>query len=441
MNLPTQPYKGARDFYPEDKRLQDYLFQTIRRVVASYGYEEYNAPILEPLELYKAKSGNEIVNEQTYSFTDRGGREVAIRPEMTPSVSRMVAAKRQQLAYPIRWFSIPNLWRYERPQRGRLREHWQLNVDMFGVTSVDAELELIILTDRLYKTFGADESMYQIKINHRQLIDYIFKEIFYLNETQAHSLAKLIDKKAKISQNDFIDGIDEIFTADQKKAGLTEKALGILNCRSLSDLPEQIKNIESFQQLCQVLSRCRELSIANINFDISIMRGFDYYSGLVFEVYDSHPDNNRSMMGGGRYDGLVGLFGVEPVPTVGFGLGDATLTNFLQLHNLLPQPKNPLDVYVLLPETADRKVYQVVEQLRSLGINAAIDFSGRKLKDQIKAALKHQANYALIVGPKEIANKRYTLRDLNNQSESELTIKEVSEALVAARQVNTKKAK
>src|SRR5438270_9180661 len=155
MALPTQPYKGARDFYPEDKRLQKYIFGVMRRVVEKFGYEEYDAPILEPIELYLAKTGEEIVNEQTYVFTDRGDRQVVIRPEMTPTVSRMVAAKRQELAFPLRWYSIPNLWRYERPQRGRLREHWQLNVDIFGVKDGSAELEIITLVDAIFKEFGA----------------------------------------------------------------------------------------------------------------------------------------------------------------------------------------------------------------------------------------------------------------------------------------------
>lgn len=145
--LSTQSYKGARDFYPEDKRLQNYIFNTWRKVCESYGYEEYTAPVLEPIELYNSKTSDEIVNEQTYSFTDRGGRTVVMRPEMTPSVSRMVAARRQELPYPLRWYSIPDCWRYERPQRGRNRQFWQLNVDIFGVATVDADLEIISLAD------------------------------------------------------------------------------------------------------------------------------------------------------------------------------------------------------------------------------------------------------------------------------------------------------
>src|SRR5215469_12416414 len=181
MALTTQPYKGARDFYPEDKRIQKYMFSVIRRSVERYGYEEYDAPVLEPLELYLAKTGEEIVNEQTYAFEDRGGRRVAIRPEMTPTVSRMVAARRQELAYPLRWYSIPNLWRYERPQRGRLREHWQLNVDIFGVAGIAAEAEIIDMVDATFKAFGATSDMYEIRLNHRGLVDYLLGTYLKLN--------------------------------------------------------------------------------------------------------------------------------------------------------------------------------------------------------------------------------------------------------------------
>src|SRR5439155_12089601 len=165
MSLSTQPYKGARDFYPEDKRYQKYLFSVMRTTVEKFGYEEYDAPMLESLELYAAKTGDEIVNEQTYSFTDRGDRQVVIRPEMTPSVSRMVAARRQELAYPLRWYSIPQCWRYERTQRSRGREFYQLNVDLFGIDGISADLEMIQMADAIMKAFKAKPDMYQIRIN------------------------------------------------------------------------------------------------------------------------------------------------------------------------------------------------------------------------------------------------------------------------------------
>src|SRR5690606_3466443 len=176
MALSQQPYKGARDFYPEDLRLRDYIFGKWRSVAKSYGYEEYDAPILEPVELFAAKSGDELVNEQSYNFTDRGGREVMLRPEITPSVARLVAGRRQELPLPIRWFSIPSCWRYERPQKGRGREFYQLNVDLFGVDGVEAEIEMLQITDSIMKGFKAKPDMYEIKVNSRVLVNFLLKD-------------------------------------------------------------------------------------------------------------------------------------------------------------------------------------------------------------------------------------------------------------------------
>src|SRR5579884_3380303 len=235
MSLSTQPYKGARDFYPKDKRLQKYMFSVWRQCAERFGYEEYDAPILEPLEIYLAKTGEEIVNDQTYVFEDRGGRKVVIRPEMTPTVSRMVAARRQELAYPLRWYSIPNLWRYERPQRGRLREHWQLNVDLFGIESIDAELELIDLVDNIFKAFDAKSSMYEIRLNHRQLTDLIFKEQLGLSDSTFKQVTKLIDRMHKMELTHFISKLDDVLTAKQKVDGLTEKILSAIKAKTLKD--------------------------------------------------------------------------------------------------------------------------------------------------------------------------------------------------------------
>jgi histidyl-tRNA synthetase len=304
MALPTQPYKGARDFYPEDKRLQKYMFGLMRQVAEQFGYEEYDAPILEPLELYLAKTGEEIVNDQTYTFEDRGGRRVAIRPEMTPTVSRMVAGKRQELAYPLRWYSIPSLWRYERPQRGRLREHWQLNVDIFGVDGVLAEAEVIQVASGILKAAGATNDMYSVKLNSRTLMDFILKEYLGLDSVQQHTIAKLIDRKAKISHEEFVAETDAVFTPSQRDAGASNKLQGLLKIETLDHLPEVIRHHTSILELKELMHVLKEARIDNVVFDMSIMRGFDYYTGIVFEIFDESPENNRSMLGGGRYDGL-----------------------------------------------------------------------------------------------------------------------------------------
>jgi histidyl-tRNA synthetase len=276
MTLPTQPYKGARDFYPEDKRIQKYMFSKLRKAVESFGYEEYDAPILEPLELYLAKSGEEIVNEQTYAFEDRGGRKVTLRPEMTPSVSRMVAGKRQELGYPLRWYSIPNLWRYERPQRGRLREHWQLNVDIFGVDSILAEAEVIQVANGILKAAGATHDMYSIKINSRKLMDFIFKHYLQLDGVQSHMIAKLIDRKDKVPHEEFMAQADAILTPSQREAGAHNKLIGLLKTKTIEHLPEVIRQHASAMELKELLHVLKEARITNVVFDLSIMRGFDY---------------------------------------------------------------------------------------------------------------------------------------------------------------------
>ena len=428
MALSTQPYKGARDFYPEDKRLQKYMFGKLRTVVERYGYEEYDAPILEPLEIYLAKTGEEIVNEQTYVFEDRGGRKVVIRPEMTPTVSRMVAAKRQELAYPLRWYSIPNLWRYERPQRGRLREHWQLNVDIFGVASNAAELEMITLVDNIFQEFGAGRDAYDIRINDRRLIKYLLHDYLGFDEQTAHGIGKLIDRMHKMERSQFISKIDELLTPAQREAGLTEKFLTILDAKTISDLPVEVQSQRVVTELKTVLDQLAATGIANARFDVTLMRGFDYYTGIVFEVFDTHPENNRAMLGGGRYDGLVGLFGVQPVPTVGFGWGDVTLANFLELHHLLPDLNPETEVYVALAGEVNAAAQPVIAKLRE-SLNVAVDLSGRKLGDQLKAASKKGIKWVLIVGEEELKTQQFNLKDLQTGNEQTLDLDAVADTI------------
>lgn len=427
MALSTQPYKGARDFYPEDKRLQKYMFGIWREVCERYGYEEYDAPVLEPLEIYLAKTGDEIVNEQTYSFEDRGGRKVVIRPEMTPTVSRMVAARRQQLGYPLRWYSIPNLWRYERPQRGRLREHWQLNVDIFGVEDISAEFEMISLTDTIFKAFGAKHDDYEIRLNHRGLVDYLLDDYLKLGKAK-QPIGKLIDKMHKMIRDKFISAIDDVLSPTQRQAGVTEKLLSLLDAKSISDLPAEALEQPAAQELAELLQKLAAAGLKNVRFDGTLMRGFDYYTGIVFEVFDTDPENNRSMMGGGRYDGLVGLFGVQPVPTVGFGWGDVTLANFLETHRLLPDLKPETDLYVALVGDVDAQ--KVIAELRAAGLNVAVDISGKKLGDQLKTADKKGIGKVLIIGQDELASGRFSLKDLNSGKEEKLDLKDVIKRLI-----------
>lgn len=393
------------------------MFDVCSKVLESYGYERYDAPLLESFELYAAKTGNEIVNEQTYVFEDRGGRKVAIRPEMTPSVSRMVAAKRQELAYPLRWYSIPNLWRYERPQRGRLREHWQLNADLFGVEGLEAEHEIIQMADGILQAFGAKRSQYVIKLNSRKLTDGFMKDYLGLTEVQAQTMAQLIDRMHKIPHAEFAAASDAMLTPSQREKGIGAQLIEALTVKDLNELPEEIYRHGSVAELKRLINMLNESGIKNLEFDFTLMRGFDYYTDIVFEIFDTDAENNRSMLGGGRYDGLIALFGVEAVPTIGFGMGDVTLANYLESHELFPKLKPETDAYIVLIGDVYERAQKAIKSLREMGLNIAVDMSGRKPAGQIKSAVKQGIHYAIFVGEKDLADEQFNLKNLDTGSE------------------------
>jgi histidyl-tRNA synthetase len=420
MSLSTQPYKGARDFYPEDKRLQKYLFSRMREVAERFGYEEYDAPILEPTELYLSKGNQEIIDEQTYTFLDRGERSVTIRTEMTPTVSRMVAGRRQELAYPVRWYSIPNLWRYERTQRGRLREFWQFNADIFGVDGVEAEHEAVLLADQIMRSYGATHDMYVIQLSSRQLIEELFTQYLGLDQTQKDTLIRLVDRMKKMPYETFVAHADSILTPTQRDNGVLDNLLQLLKTTKLEQLPAGFAQRPSVLRLRQLMAMLGDSRVTNAKFDITLMRGFDYYTDMVFEVADTDPENNRSMFGGGRYDGLVGMFGVEPVPTVGFAMGDVTLQNFLESHDLLPALHTETDAYVVfVSDNLYERSQHFLNELRDMGLNVAVDSTGRKLDKQIKTAVKKGINYAIFIGEAELQSGQYKLRNLVDGTEEQ----------------------
>jgi histidyl-tRNA synthetase len=421
MSLSTQPYKGARDFYPEDKRLQKWMFAKWRSVCEQFGYEEYDAPLLEPTDLYLQKGSQEIVDEETYTFTDRGDRSVTIRTEMTPTVSRMVAGRRQELPYPLRWYSIPNLWRYDRPQRGRLREFWQLNVDIFGVAGETADFEIILMADRLMKAFGATADQYTIRVNSRQLVDVVLHEFLELDDVQSITMRRLLDKREKMDPSVFLAAAEAIFLPSQRDAGALDKLQTILAVKTVDNLAERLREHHSGKKLLHLMQLLSGNGVTNAQFDLTLMRGFDYYTDIVFEVFDTDPANNRSMFGGGRYDGLVGLFGVEPVPTVGFGMGDVTLYNFLEAHRLLPVLAPACEVFVIL--AGDEQLYEraqkPIAKLRNMHVRLAVGEPGKKMDKQIKTALKLGVPYVLFIGEAELAEDRYKLRNLASSEEEQ----------------------
>jgi histidyl-tRNA synthetase len=422
--LSSQPYKGTRDYYPEDKRVQNYIFDTWKKTVKKFGYEEYGAPMLEPLDVYTAKSGQELASEQTYAFTDRGGRTVAIRPEMTPSISRMVAARRQELGYPARLFSIANFMRYERPQRGREREFWQLNVDIFGVDSVVAEAEIITLGDQIMKAFGAKQSMYTIRINNRKLINFMMAQYLSLDAIQAQLMIKLFDRKNKITSEDFRDQAIEIFGDEMAKEGLL-KISALLSAKTMADLPKEIRDSQAVKEVQALFTQLERSGVGSAVFDITLMRGLDYYTGTVFEVFDNHPDNNRAMFGGGRYDGLVGLFGADPLSAVGMAPGLTMTELFLRSHELLPDFYSTTEAYVIPMGDTLMGATAFANNLREEGVNVEVDITERKLDKQIKAAVKKRIPFIIFVGENELKSEMYNLKDTITSDEQTLSFERI----------------
>lgn len=435
-SLSSQPYKGTRDYYPADKRIQNYIFNTWRKVVQLHGYEEYGAPILEPLDVYTAKSGQELAGEQTYTFMDRGDRTVAIRPEMTPSISRMVAARRQELGYPARLYSIANFMRYERPQRGREREFWQLNTDIFGVEGASAEAEIISLASEIMKAFGARDDMYVIRVNNRTLINYMMTHYLGLDAVQSQMMVKLFDRKGKIPVEDFRDQAIEIFGNETAPEGL-KRIAQLISAKSMAELPQQLLDSTAVREVQALFTLLEQAGVKNAIFDITLMRGLDYYTGTVFEVFDTDPENNRSLFGGGRYDGLVGLFGAEPIATVGMAPGLTTTELFLKSHNLLPEMTSTTEVGIVVIDNTFMGAQQLAKRLRAEGVNVEVDITGRKIDKQIKAVIKKNVPFIVFVGESELESELYSFKDTATTSEETLSFERIVSKVKDRRRKNS----
>jgi len=423
MQLTTQPYKGARDFYPEDMLLRNYIFDVWKKVLRSYGYVEYDGPFIENLELFEAKSGTELVNEQLYSFVDRGDRRVAIRPEMTPTLARMVAGKYKTLLRPIRWYSIPNLWRYEKPQRGRLREFFQLNVDVFGVDEVTADFELLSIAIDIMKWFRAPKNSFVIKINNRRFMDAFFTQIG-VAPNQSYLLKKAIDKKAKMQASEFEKLLLE-------EIGVTSSQLS-----SLLDLfanPKDYLEKPYASELKDLLQLIEKNDFQDyIEFDPSIMRGLDYYTGNVFEQFDLNPDNTRAMYGGGRYDDLVKLFTGDNLTGIGFGMGDVTLLNFLQSWNIVPKLSSTIDYLVTVwPEVGFFGMSaNIASLIRDTGYSAQVWLDeSTNLDKQLKYAVKSNIANVVLIGPTEIENNTVTVKELLTSNQKTLPLAEFLQSI------------
>lgn len=429
MSLSKKPYKGTRDFFPADKRIRDYLFSKMKETAELFAYESYDGPLLEEVELYKAKSGEELINDQIYSFEDRGERFVAIRPEMTPTVARMVAQVHREVPKPIRWFSIPNLYRYERPQRGRLREHWQFNVDVFGAPEVMGELEIIQIAIKLMQNFGANSKHFEILINDRAVVDHIFKGLMGCDEAKCLELYKLVDKSKKLPEEKFQTLVQEI--------GLTKESMGIfleyLSTDSISKLEALLKKNSVETDPIEIFKLASKLNNLGLNeyvvYDPSIVRGLDYYTGIVFEIFDKNPENRRAICGGGSYANILKIFNEDPLPGVGFGLGDVTLRDFLETHKLLPDLSTP--TVELLLTTQDNlgldKMVELAQKLREQGVSVFTQLEATKIKKVFALAEKKGASFVGLLGTDELKDGKIQIKNLTEKTQTEFDIDNIAD--------------
>ena len=426
-----QSLPGFRDFYPEDFSRRQHIFGVWRRSATAFGFEEYDAPVLEPLELYTTKSGEEIEG-QLFSFKDKGDRAVSLRPEMTPTVCRMVGAKAGALKRPIKWFSIAEFYRYERAQKGRLRAFNQFNADIFGEAGPEAEIELIALLIQCLAGFGLTKDDFYVRLSDRDLW-FFYLEALGFNDAQARGILGAIDRYEKMGDDAFKGYVEAHGAlADDKK----EKILGFLKVRSLSALEAALaafpaeKIAARLNDWRKVLAGLEAMGLADfIAVDLGVVRGLAYYTGFVFEAFDRKGDL-RALAGGGRYNDLVKKLGGPDLPAVGFAIGDVTTGLLLEQRGLATTYANSPAVYVVVGGEAERKAaFRDIQALRAAGVRVEYPFKDLAFGKQFKAASESGARLALIYGGDELAKGVVKIRDLSDRTEREVPRENVLKAV------------
>jgi histidyl-tRNA synthetase len=415
--------KGTRDYYPEEMGVRTWLYQIMRQVSEAFGYSEWEGPLLETVELYAAKSGEEIVEKQSYVFSDRGGEKITLRPELTPTLARMVAARQPQLTFPLRWWSFGPFWRYERPQKGRAREFYQWNIDMIGDPSPEADAELIAIAATFLKQVGLEPGEAKILVNNRTLMEAEIEALGIDAETRA-DVFLLIDRKDKLNRETWLAYAAEIGLSEGQTAGIET----LIQDKELWKKSEELKRIFSALESYGVTDY--------VEFAPQIIRGLLYYTGTVFEAWDTAGDF-RALFGGGRYDNLVGDVGGEPVGGVGFAPGDLVISLLLEKLGKLPSfGGTPAPIFItLFEDSLSDEMVALSQELRSAGFKVTNNLSAGKLGKQFKYADRIGARLVLVVGPDELANQQVTIKDLSSgeqqtvsRSDLENTLRQLLEA-------------
>ncbi len=396
-----QAVKGTREFYPEQMALRNFIYKKMSEAATSFGYQEWDAPFIEPIDLYAAKSGEELVKKQSFTFTDRGGDFVTLRPELTPSLARMIAAKQGELTFPVRWWSFGPFWRYEQPQKGRTREFFQWNVDMLGVDTPEADAELIAVGVTFMKSVGLTSQQATVFVNNRKLMNAEFDALGIPQEKRVDAL-NLVDRRSKMTPANW-----DTYALEM---GLSQSQLDGL--RAVLDNFDLWKKDEELTRLFVALEA---LGVKEyVKFDPSITRGLLYYTGTVFEAFETSGSVKRAILGGGRYDNLLSDVGGQPLPATGFAMGDVVVGIVLQELGLVPEfIPSPAPVLVtIFDESLLRESYALAAELRLAGLNVLCYPEPVKLQKQFKFADKMKAQIVVTIGPDEAASGQVSVKNL-----------------------------
>jgi histidyl-tRNA synthetase len=426
-----QSLPGFRDFYPEDFARRQHIFRVWRQNANAFGFQEYDAPVLEPLELYTTKSGDEIEG-QLFSFTDKGDRQVSLRPEMTPTVCRMVGAKAGALKRPIKWFSIGEFYRYERAQKGRLRAFNQFNADIFGEIGPEAEVELIALLIQCLSGFGLTKDDFYVRLSDRDLW-FFYLEALGFSDAQGRGILGAIDRYEKMGDDAFKGYADAHGPLDENRK---EKIMAFLKIKGLAELEAALIGFQSGKIAARladwrtVLAGLNSMGLSDfIAVDLSVVRGLAYYTGFVFEAFDRKGDL-RALAGGGRYNDLVKKLGGPDLPAVGFAIGDVTTGLLLEQRGLAPGFSNSPDVYAVIGGEAERTAaFADIHKLRAAGFRVEYPFKAMAFGKQFKVAAESGAKLALIYGGDEIAKSVVKIRNMTDRTEYEAAREEVVAAV------------
>ena len=405
--IDLQPVKGTRDFFPEEMRLRNWLFEIWRSASVQAGFEEYDTCVLEHEDLYIRKAGDEI-SKQLFSFEDKSGRRLSLRPEMTPSLARLVLQHNKSLSFPIKWFSMPQCFRYERMTKGRRREHFQWNADIIGQPHILAEAEILMLLISACESMGLTKKEFKVFINDRRILNAILTQI-NVPEDLHSTVMVILDKRDKISS--------EALVAMLEDTGMSAKQVGQLNeylsNTDLKDLEENLSDTTGVEQLHSLMDMMDTAGCSGyLKFDISIVRGLSYYTGAVFEV-NSPEKKHRAICGGGRYDSLLSAFGGETVPAVGFGFGDVVVLDVLKELGRFPELPRKLD-YTIIPFASEQVgiALKIAAELRMRGSVVDCNFSMKKMKKTMRQANESGAAKAILLFPEELAEDKVVIRDM-----------------------------